>query len=146
MALAACLAMAAVGVGCAGGPGPSRGKAAAGLPAVTVPERRPAVVRPAPPAPTVGREQPAPPVKPETPPVPAVAAPKPAVSLEATPFREKSPVLPASYTWKAGDKLFLLARRFYGDGRLWPKIVEANPDVQDLLEIPVGTVLVIPPK
>jgi len=70
---------------------------------------------------------------------------RPVVNIE-TPPREKTPALPTTYTWQAGDKLFLVARRFYGDGRLWPRIVEANQAIQALSEIPVGTVLVIPPK
>jgi len=95
---------------------------------------------PRPPTPTpqvtAGTEAPAP--EPREP-------PRPVVHIE-TPPREKTPALPATYTWQAGDKLFLVARRFYGDGRLWPRIVEANQAIQALSEIPVGTVLVIPPK
>jgi nucleoid-associated protein YgaU len=48
---------------------------------------------------------------------------------------------------KAGDTLYGVARRFYGDGKLWTKIFEANKDkIRDVSDIPIGTVLVIPPK
>jgi len=46
-----------------------------------------------------------------------------------------------------GDTLYGLARRYYGDGKLWTRIAEANRDkFRDVTAIPVGTVLVIPPK
>ena len=52
-----------------------------------------------------------------------------------------------TYTMAAGDTLYRLAKRFYGDGKLWTKIHEANKDkVRDVYDIPVGTVLTIPPK
>jgi len=52
-----------------------------------------------------------------------------------------------TYTMKAGDTLYGVARRFYSDGKLWTKIFEANKDkIRDVADIPVGTVLVIPPK
>ena len=54
---------------------------------------------------------------------------------------------PQTYTMKPGDTLYTLARRFYDDGKLWTKIYEANRDkIRDVADIPVGTVLVIPPK
>jgi nucleoid-associated protein YgaU len=52
-----------------------------------------------------------------------------------------------NYTIQKGDTLYSLAKRFYGDGKLWTKIAEANKDkVKDISTIPVGTVLVIPAK
>jgi len=46
-----------------------------------------------------------------------------------------------------GDTLYSLARRFYGDGKLWTKIADANKDkIRDVTSIPVGTVLTMPPK
>jgi len=52
-----------------------------------------------------------------------------------------------TYTMKRGDTLYSLAKRFYGDGKLWTRIADANPDkVRDVTDIPVGTVLTIPPK
>jgi nucleoid-associated protein YgaU len=52
-----------------------------------------------------------------------------------------------TYTVKAGDTLYSLAKRFYGDGKLWTKIADANKDkVRETSTIPVGTLLVIPAK
>ena len=87
--------------------------------------------------------QPLPPVEP---------APVAVTEVETPPRAEtKVTVLPPpdtqTYTMKAGDTLYGLARRFYGDGKLWTKIFEANKDkVRDVSDIPIGTVLVIPPK
>lgn len=71
----------------------------------------------------------------------------PPVVEEMTPV----PVEPSggaqTYTMKPGDTLYTLARRYYGDGKLWTKIFEANKDkIRDVHDIPVGTMLVIPPK
>ena len=52
-----------------------------------------------------------------------------------------------TYTMQRGDTLYSLARRFYGDGKLWTRIADANKDkIRDVTGIPVGTVLTIPPK
>ncbi len=63
---------------------------------------------------------------------PAEAAPAPA-----------APAAPRTYTVVAGDTLWAIAERFYGDGSKFPKIAEAsgvaNPDL-----INVGQVLTIP--
>ena len=68
--------------------------------------------------------------------------PRPPVSTE-TP----TPAAGRSYTMQPGDTLYTLARRFYGDGKLWTKIYEANKDkIRDVYDIPVGTQLTIPPK
>jgi len=54
---------------------------------------------------------------------------------------------PETYTMKRGDTLYSLAKRFYGDGKLWPRIADANKGkVRDVTDIPVGTVLTIPPQ
>jgi len=54
---------------------------------------------------------------------------------------------PQTYTMKRGDTLYSLAKRFYGDGKLWTRIADANQDkIRDVTDIPVGTVLTIPPK
>lgn len=34
---------------------------------------------------------------------------------------------PVPYTVRPGDSLWLIARRAYGNGALWPKLVEQNP-------------------
>ncbi|GAG50719.1 unnamed protein product, partial [marine sediment metagenome] len=52
-----------------------------------------------------------------------------------------------TYTVERGDTLYGIARKLYGDGNLHTTILEANRDrVPDPRKIPVGTVLVIPPK
>lgn len=52
---------------------------------------------------------------------------------------------PQTYTTEKGDTLWGLATRFYGDGRQWKKIYEANRDVlPSSSEVPVGVALVIP--
>jgi len=87
--------------------------------------------------------QPAPPVEP---------APVAVTEVETTKGSEgKAPPAPPTgsqtYTMKAGDTLYGVARRFYGDGKLWTKIFEANKDkIRDVSDIRIGTVLVIPPK
>ncbi|MEV0034068.1 LysM peptidoglycan-binding domain-containing protein [Nocardia sp. NPDC050793] len=47
------------------------------------------------------------------------------------------------HTMRDGDTLFALARRFYGNGQLWPLIARAN-NIDDPNTIPIGTVVVIP--
>ncbi len=88
-----------------------------------------------------------------TEPVPAVEVETPAPSTTTPPAAPASPTTPASaqpprtYVMQRGDTLYSLAKRFYGDGKLWTKIADANRDkVRDVTAIPVGTVLVIPPK
>jgi nucleoid-associated protein YgaU len=52
---------------------------------------------------------------------------------------------PQTYTVAQGDTLWSLAIRFYGEGRRWNKIYEANRDVlSSSSALPVGAVLVIP--
>ena len=77
---------------------------------------------------------------------------EPAVQVQeepapAVPPQPEATASSQTYTMKAGDTLYSLARRFYGDGKLWTKIYEANKDkIRDVSDIPVGMVLVIPPK
>jgi len=52
-----------------------------------------------------------------------------------------------THTVQKGDTLYGLARRYYGDGKLWTKILEANRDkIKNETSVPVGAVLTIPPK
>ena len=76
------------------------------------------------------------PVMEETaPPAVTTSEPKEAVGASTT------------YTMQRGDTLYSLAKRFYGDGKLWTKIADANKDkVRNVNAIPVGTALTIPPK
>ncbi|MBE3070854.1 MAG: LysM peptidoglycan-binding domain-containing protein [Planctomycetes bacterium] len=73
-------------------------------------------------------------------PLPAV----PAVTKDQTPAAMAGG---QSYTVQKGDTLYSLAKRFYGDGKLWTRIADANKGkVRDVSTISVDTVLVIPPK
>jgi nucleoid-associated protein YgaU len=59
----------------------------------------------------------------------------------------RGPVVPGeprTHVVVAGDTLFELARRFYGNGALFPVIATAN-GIADPDRISVGQVLVIPP-
>ena len=104
-----------------------------------LPQLEPADVRAAPPAAEKGPAtfEPAP-----VAPIP-VARPKPGPgTVEVAP-----PVGPQTYTVKKGDTLYSLSRRFYGDGKLWTRIADANKDkIKDVKDLPVGAVLAIPPK
>ena len=89
------------------------------------------------------------PVTVETMPPPPVAKPRP--MTPAKPSGDNPPVAdPAagqSYEVKAGDTLYTLAKRFYGDGKLWTRIADANKDkIKDVSHIPIGTTLTTPPK
>ena len=108
-----------------------------------IPQMEPAEVQAATTAPTG-------PVTVESPAIPAapsastgkVAKPRNAAMPTATPAAGGQ-----TYTVKAGDTLYTLAKRFYGDGKLWTKIADANKDkIKDVSHVPVGTVLTIPPK
>ena len=51
------------------------------------------------------------------------------------------------YTVLKGDTLFSIAKKVYGDGKLWTKIADANKDkIHNKNRITVGMVLAIPPK
>ncbi len=47
-----------------------------------------------------------------------------------------------------GDRLDLLARHFYGDPRLWWRIIDANPDLRNGVEVSLkeraGEIILIP--
>ena len=109
-------------------------KKTADLPAVDVTDvKTENPPQPVPPAekPATSAEKPAPK------PAPEKTAPKPAVTTEG----------PQTHTVQKGDTLFSLAKRYYGDGKLWTKILDANKDkIKDVSTVPVGTVLKIPPK
>ena len=92
------------------------------------------------------------------PPEPIVLEPVPEVSEEVSPAPPRAapteppvvePPTPAEVTYvvRRGDTLYSIARRFYGDGKLWTLIRDANRDripAPELLR--VGTELTIPPK
>ena len=85
-----------------------------------------------------------------TAPAPAMTAETPMVEVEKpVPAVPAVPAQPSgeTYAMKRGDTLYSLAKRFYGDGKLWTRIADANKDkIRDVTGIPVGTVLAIPPK
>jgi nucleoid-associated protein YgaU len=100
-------------------------------------------------------------VKTEPPTTPSTPLPPDRVTTErpaTKPATEKSAVKPATekpavegnpgtYTVVKGDTLFKIAHKFYGDGKLWPKIFDANKDkIPDQSKLPIGAVLKIPPK
>ena len=77
---------------------------------------------------------------------PAVEVETPTSPPPAVPA-SPSTATPQTYTMQRGDTLYSLARRFYGDGKLWTRIADANKSkIRDVTDIPVGTVLTIPPK
>jgi nucleoid-associated protein YgaU len=48
-----------------------------------------------------------------------------------------------TYRIKRGDRLWLIAKHFYGDGHLWHKIADAN-GIPDPNDIHPGQVIIIP--
>lgn len=76
---------------------------------------------------------------------PATLPPRVPPTTTPPPTAAEAPPKPEviTYTVKRGDRLWSLAVRFYGDGRQWKKIAEAN-DITDETKLPVGKVLVIP--
>ncbi|MCC3766037.1 tail protein X [Streptomyces sp. UNOC14_S4] len=48
------------------------------------------------------------------------------------------------YRWKEGDRVDLLADRWYGDPTQWWRIADVNPHVLDWTEPDSGTVIRIP--
>jgi 5'-nucleotidase len=48
-----------------------------------------------------------------------------------------------TYTVQEGDTLYSLAKRFYGNGQMWQRIADANPDISPK-RLPVGEEIVVP--
>lgn len=48
------------------------------------------------------------------------------------------------YTWRAGDRVDLLAARTYGDESLWWVLADANPQILDWTSVVEGTIVRIP--
>lgn len=48
------------------------------------------------------------------------------------------------YTWKAGDRLDLLAARQFGDDTMGWVIGQANPEILDWLSVAPGTIVRLP--
>lgn len=52
----------------------------------------------------------------------------------------------SDYTWKNGDRLDIVSQTFYSTPYSWWIIAEANPEIEDVLNIPAGTVIRIPKR
>jgi len=83
--------------------------------------------------PAVEPETPETPVEPETP------------RVEPGPNIPDTPGTGEKYVIQKKDTLFKIAEKFYGNGKLWPAIAAANPDV-DPEVLKVGTEITIPPS
>ncbi len=70
-----------------------------------------------------------------------------AYGAEAPKLADQAEKFDGTHTVRAGDSLFSIARKYYGDGNQWKRILEAN---KDTLESPdrlkVGQKLIIPPS
>lgn len=51
-----------------------------------------------------------------------------------------------SHIWTEGDRMDLLAARFYGKPELWWKIMDLNPLLTDPNNIRIGTVINLPDR
>jgi hypothetical protein len=49
-----------------------------------------------------------------------------------------------SYQWVEGDRIDTVSARFFGEPEYWWQILDANPEIINGMEIPVGTILRIP--
>ena len=81
--------------------------------------------------------------------VPEVADPspaEPAPAVQAEPPSAPAPARgPRTHKVQAGDNLYTLAQRYYGDGEKWMAIKEANPGkVSKHHGLSLGTDLLIP--
>jgi nucleoid-associated protein YgaU len=61
-------------------------------------------------------------------------------------FSELGRLTWVDYIWKDGDRLDLTAFRFYSNPHAWWLIAEANPEIEDPLNIPAGAVLRVPKR
>ncbi len=74
-----------------------------------------------------------------------VAPRQPVASTAANPAPVASPPVQRSYTIKAGDSLYKIARQVYGDSSRWREILAANRDrIPDETNLQVGTTIRIP--
>jgi len=74
-----------------------------------------------------------------------VSSPAPVAKVDTTPQRVDNTTTPRTYTVKAGDCLWNIAKKYYGNGAQYTKIYEANKDkIKNPNLIYVGQVFVIP--
>lgn len=67
-----------------------------------------------------------------------------AAVLRSIPEQEDTQQYGFVYYWRDGDRLDLLAYRMYGASADWWKILDANPDIVNPLQIEPGTSIRIP--
>lgn len=48
------------------------------------------------------------------------------------------------YQVEEDDTIDWIASEYFGDGRMWWAIADANPEILDWMHLPIGTVLRIP--
>lgn len=75
----------------------------------------------------------------------AVQTPDATVKQEETPLAE-NPAVTANktHTVQSGDTLWGIAKKYYGNGSQYPKIMSANPDIKNVNLIYPGQVFTIP--
>jgi nucleoid-associated protein YgaU len=61
-------------------------------------------------------------------------------------FSELGELSWAEYVWKSQDRLEQVAQAFYNNPNSWWLIAEANPEIEDVLNIPAGAVLRVPKR
>ena len=75
----------------------------------------------------------------------AVQAPDATVKQEETPLAENPAVTATKpHTVQSGDTLWGIAKKYYGNGSQYPKIMSANPDIKNANLIYPGQVFTIP--
>lgn len=68
-------------------------------------------------------------------------------SSTAAPLEKKEPAGASTYTVQAGDSLWKISQKLYGDGNQWRRIYEANRDtIKDPDVIHPGQTFTIPAK
>ncbi len=80
---------------------------------------------------------------------PAQPTPEPAAETTAAEPAPTPPPAgtPRSHTLQKGDTLWSLAVKYLGQGRRWPEIVQANPELHLVPKrLPVGKTIIIPEK
>jgi hypothetical protein len=61
-------------------------------------------------------------------------------------FSELGELTWSDYTWEDGDRLESVSQTFYSTPTSWWLIAEANPEIEDCLNIPAGYVLRVPKR
>lgn len=61
-------------------------------------------------------------------------------------FSELGKLSWSEYVWKSEDRLEQVAQSFYNNPNSWWLIAEANPEIEDVLNIPAGAILRVPKR